>query len=142
MLSGVFCLSSEIYSAVLFLRNVAILARALAYGYVLNGLQYYCVLLFQSVPQGYVIVSTSYERFIQYNLVLDRDVALYALGVGADGADPCNPSELPFVYHPDGQSLIKVLSFQLRTSTAGLECGNCLAGFSPTLALFSLSSYF
>ncbi|KAG0590048.1 hypothetical protein KC19_1G067100 [Ceratodon purpureus] len=38
-----------------------------------------------------------------------RDVALYALGVGAGGADPCNPTELPFVYHPDGQSSIKVL---------------------------------
>jgi hypothetical protein len=56
----------------------------------------------------------NYKWFILYNLVLDRDVALYALGVGAGGADPCNPSELPFVYHPDGQSSIKVLSFLIR----------------------------
>lgn len=40
-----------------------------------------------------------------------RDVALYALGVGAAGADPCNTSELPFVYHPSGQSFIKVPAF-------------------------------
>ncbi|CAM6019425.1 unnamed protein product [Sphagnum balticum] len=39
----------------------------------------------------------------------ERDVALYALGVGAQGADACNPTELPFLYHPDGQSSIKVL---------------------------------
>lgn len=41
-------------------------------------------------------------------MIAVRDVALYALGVGAAGADACNPSELPFVYHPDGQSAIKV----------------------------------
>jgi hypothetical protein len=40
-----------------------------------------------------------------------RDVALYALGVGAQGADACNPTELPFLYHPDGQSSIKVRVF-------------------------------
>lgn len=38
----------------------------------------------------------------------DRDVALYALGVGAASSDPCDPSELSYVYHPDGQSSIKV----------------------------------
>jgi peroxisomal enoyl-CoA hydratase 2 len=39
----------------------------------------------------------------------ERDVAIYALGVGAPGVDACNPIELPFLYHPDGQSSIKVL---------------------------------
>eukprot|EP00249_Psilotum_nudum_P006205 c19540_g1_i1 orf=408-1355(-) len=39
----------------------------------------------------------------------ERDVALYALGVGACRDDACDPMELPYVYHPHGQSLIKVL---------------------------------
>jgi hypothetical protein len=55
-------------------------------------------------------VSMYIPRFIENSSVSYRDVALYALGVGAAGADPCDPSELPFVYHPDGQSSIKVLS--------------------------------
>jgi hypothetical protein len=37
-----------------------------------------------------------------------RDVALYALGVGACGADAVDDKELRFVYHRDGQPHIKV----------------------------------
>ncbi|KAJ7535880.1 hypothetical protein O6H91_12G049400 [Diphasiastrum complanatum] len=39
----------------------------------------------------------------------ERETAIYALGVGAAGADPTDPLELPYVYHPDGQQFIKVL---------------------------------
>ncbi|CAM6084651.1 unnamed protein product [Calypogeia fissa] len=39
----------------------------------------------------------------------ERDVALYALGVGAAGENPVDPLELPFVYHPEGQTSITVL---------------------------------
>ncbi|CAD6223947.1 unnamed protein product [Miscanthus lutarioriparius] len=38
-----------------------------------------------------------------------RDVALYALGVGACNADAADEKELQLVYHRDGQSSIKVL---------------------------------
>ncbi|WVZ65762.1 hypothetical protein U9M48_015075 [Paspalum notatum var. saurae] len=39
----------------------------------------------------------------------ERDVALYALGVGACGDDAVDEKELHFVYHRDGQPHIKVL---------------------------------
>jgi len=39
----------------------------------------------------------------------ERDVALYALGVGACGDDAVDEKELHFVYHRDGQPNIKVL---------------------------------
>ncbi|KAJ3692839.1 hypothetical protein LUZ60_011934 [Juncus effusus] len=39
----------------------------------------------------------------------ERDVAIYALGVGACGADAVDSKELHFVYHKDGQPFIKVL---------------------------------
>ncbi|KXG36115.2 hypothetical protein SORBI_3002G284400 [Sorghum bicolor] len=39
----------------------------------------------------------------------ERDVALYALGVGACSADAADEKELQLVYHRDGQSSIKVL---------------------------------
>ncbi|KAG8050381.1 hypothetical protein GUJ93_ZPchr0009g2137 [Zizania palustris] len=39
----------------------------------------------------------------------ERDVALYALGVGACGADAVDEKELHFVYHRDGQPHIKAL---------------------------------
>ncbi|GJN34518.1 hypothetical protein PR202_gb23185 [Eleusine coracana subsp. coracana] len=39
----------------------------------------------------------------------ERDAALYALGVGACGADAVDDKELHFVYHRDGQRQIKVL---------------------------------
>lgn len=55
------------------------------------------------------LISRSYiEKFTREFVFCSRDVALYALGVGAPGADPCNATELPFVYHPEGQSSIKV----------------------------------
>nr|GME03290.1 enoyl-CoA hydratase 2, peroxisomal [Ipomoea batatas] len=39
----------------------------------------------------------------------ERDVALYALGVGACAKDALGDKELKFVYHPDGQQSIQVL---------------------------------
>lgn len=39
----------------------------------------------------------------------ERDVALYALGVGACGRDALDEKELQYVYHKDGQQYIKVL---------------------------------
>ncbi|OEL38885.1 Enoyl-CoA hydratase 2, peroxisomal [Dichanthelium oligosanthes] len=39
----------------------------------------------------------------------ERDVALYALGIGACGDDAVDGKELHFVYHRDGQPHIKVL---------------------------------
>jgi hypothetical protein len=41
-------------------------------------------------------------------VLLRRDVALYALGVGACGADAIDEKELHLVYHRDGQPHIKV----------------------------------
>ncbi|ONM23254.1 Enoyl-CoA hydratase 2 peroxisomal [Zea mays] len=38
----------------------------------------------------------------------ERDVALYALGVGACGDDAVDEKELHFVYHRDGQPHIKL----------------------------------
>lgn len=40
--------------------------------------------------------------------MIRRDVALYALGVGACGDDAVDEKELHFVYHRDGQPNIKV----------------------------------
>ncbi|XP_039024661.1 enoyl-CoA hydratase 2, peroxisomal-like isoform X1 [Hibiscus syriacus] len=39
----------------------------------------------------------------------ERDVALYALGVGACGRDAVDTDELKYVYHENGQQFIKVL---------------------------------
>nr|GLL30497.1 enoyl-CoA hydratase 2, peroxisomal [Ipomoea trifida] len=39
----------------------------------------------------------------------ERDVALYALGVGGCSKDAVDDKELKFVYHPDGQQSIQVL---------------------------------
>ncbi|XP_078448204.1 enoyl-CoA hydratase 2 [Wolffia australiana] len=39
----------------------------------------------------------------------ERDVVLYALGIGACGRDALDEKELNFVYHQDGQSRVKVL---------------------------------
>lgn len=38
-----------------------------------------------------------------------RDVAIYALGVGACGADAVDSKELHYVYHRKGQPFIKVV---------------------------------
>lgn len=35
-------------------------------------------------------------QYLKCLCVVGRDVALYALGVGAAGADPCDQLELPF----------------------------------------------
>eukprot|EP00250_Pteridium_aquilinum_P006265 c16220_g1_i1 orf=379-1326(-) len=39
----------------------------------------------------------------------ERDVVLYALGVGACGGDPCDSTELGYVYSEEGQHKTKVL---------------------------------
>ncbi|ONK64264.1 uncharacterized protein A4U43_C07F23830 [Asparagus officinalis] len=39
----------------------------------------------------------------------ERDVAMYALGIGACGSDAVDGKELKYVHHIDGQSYIKVL---------------------------------
>ncbi|GJM99424.1 hypothetical protein PR202_ga16520 [Eleusine coracana subsp. coracana] len=55
-------------------------------------------------------VSFSYdERCVPVRLPARQDAALYALGVGACGADAVDDKELHFVYHRDGQSHIKIL---------------------------------
>ncbi|BBN14476.1 protein MpECH2 [Marchantia polymorpha subsp. ruderalis] len=46
------------------------------------------------------------DSFWEYT---EKDVALYALGVGAPGPDPVDPVELPFVYNPKGLEHLKVL---------------------------------
>ncbi|KAG6545254.1 hypothetical protein Mapa_013367 [Marchantia paleacea] len=39
----------------------------------------------------------------------ERDVALYALGVGAPGINPTDPLEIPYIYTTEGQTSVKVL---------------------------------
>ncbi|KAJ0966547.1 hypothetical protein J5N97_023464 [Dioscorea zingiberensis] len=46
------------------------------------------------------------DTVFSYN---ERDVALYALGVGACGGDALDEKELKYVYNQDGQPLIQVL---------------------------------
>lgn len=41
--------------------------------------------------------------------MLNRDAALYALGVGVCLSDAVDADELKYVYHEDGQRFIKVL---------------------------------
>lgn len=41
--------------------------------------------------------------------MLNRDVALYALGIGACASDAVDADELKYVYHENGQQFIKVL---------------------------------
>ena len=38
----------------------------------------------------------------------NRDVALYALGIGSCGTNAVDANELKYVYHNDGQQFIKV----------------------------------
>jgi hypothetical protein len=42
--------------------------------------------------------------------VVGRDVALYALGVGAAGADPCDQLELPFARPQPSMKVEKTIS--------------------------------
>lgn len=46
------------------------------------------------------------ERTLTYN---ERDVALYALGIGACASNAIDDKELKYVYHEEGQKFIKVL---------------------------------
>ncbi|XAR64244.1 Enoyl-CoA hydratase 2 [Bertholletia excelsa] len=68
----------------------------------------------------------------------ERDVALYALGVGACGRDALDAHELKYVYHQDGQQFIQVLpTFSV---LFGFEFGSHLANipglqFDPRLLL-------
>lgn len=41
--------------------------------------------------------------------MLNRDVALYALGIGACASDAVDADELKYVHHENGQQFIKVL---------------------------------
>ncbi|XP_020091322.1 enoyl-CoA hydratase 2, peroxisomal [Ananas comosus] len=59
-----------------------------------------------SIDPSLVISHKFPERSFSYT---ERDVALYALGVGACGADPVDEKELKYVYHPNGQPFIQVL---------------------------------
>ncbi|CAH8258323.1 unnamed protein product [Arabidopsis lyrata] len=68
----------------------------------------------------------------------ERDVAIYALGIGACGQDAVDSDELKYVYHRNGQDLIQVLPtfaslFTLGSLTEGLD----LPGFKydPSLLL-------
>lgn len=50
------------------------------------------------------------HKFPEYSFSYDeRDVAMYALGIGACSGDPVDEKELKYVYHRDGQPFIKVL---------------------------------
>lgn len=42
-------------------------------------------------------------------LPVNRDVVLYALGVGACGRDAVDADELKYVYHEGGQHFVQVL---------------------------------
>eukprot|EP00271_Cylindrocystis_brebissonii_P002347 TRINITY_DN12918_c0_g3_i1.p2 TRINITY_DN12918_c0_g3~~TRINITY_DN12918_c0_g3_i1.p2 ORF type:complete len:122 (+),score=18.51 TRINITY_DN12918_c0_g3_i1:204-569(+) len=46
------------------------------------------------------------ETFKEYD---EREVALYALAVGAPGANPCDPVELPLVYNSPFDDAFKAL---------------------------------
>ncbi|KAG8057633.1 hypothetical protein GUJ93_ZPchr0002g26740 [Zizania palustris] len=54
-------------------------------------------------------------RSDQLPCLLRRDVALYALGIGACGTDAVDEKKLNFVYHRGGQPRIKVPSLFLRS---------------------------
>eukprot|EP00897_Mesotaenium_endlicherianum_P011012 jgi/Mesen1/993/ME000120S00146 len=54
---------------------------------------------------GHVFEETEFEY-------TERDVALYALGVGAGGANPCDALELPYVY----DSPFEASSFKVKLS--------------------------
>lgn len=43
--------------------------------------------------------------------MFNRDVALYALGIGACASNAVDEDELKYVYHENGQQFIKVFLF-------------------------------
>lgn len=75
------------------------------------------------------------ETCYTYN---ERDVAIYALGVGACGQDAVDSDELKFVYHENGQEHIQVLpTFASLLTLGSLSNGLDLPGFKydPSLLL-------
>lgn len=52
---------------------------------------------------------------------LIRDVAVYALGVGACTDNAVDEKELNYVYHRDGQQFIKVVQFFKKMNGSGFE---------------------
>ena len=71
------------------------------------------------------------EWLMHFSLGWCRDVALYALGVGACNADAADEKELQLVYHRDGQSSIKVLKM------SWWGCVRLIFFFLLTIALHS-----
>lgn len=68
----------------------------------------------------------------------ERDVALYALGIGACASDAVDEDELKYVYHENGQQFIKVLpTFAALLSLESLPNGFDLPGlqYDPRLLL-------
>ncbi|XVE56240.1 hypothetical protein DITRI_Ditri03aG0222400 [Diplodiscus trichospermus] len=68
----------------------------------------------------------------------ERDVAVYALGVGACGRNAVDADELKYVYHDKGQQFIKVLpTFSTLFTLGSLPKDNDLPGlrFDPRLLL-------
>lgn len=59
-------------------------------------------------------------------LLIVRDVALYALGVGACGQQAVDADELKYVYNENGQEYIEVLHLQfvIHTHIKGKACWN------------------
>ncbi|KAK9165012.1 hypothetical protein Scep_000203 [Stephania cephalantha] len=80
----------------------------------------------------------SYEFPVTTFTYTERDVALYALGVGACGSDAVDEKELKYVYHKDGQGFIKVLpTFAALFITGATDTFAKLPGlkFDPNLLL-------
>ncbi|VVA95457.1 unnamed protein product [Arabis nemorensis] len=68
----------------------------------------------------------------------ERDVAIYALGIGACGQDAVDSDELKYVYHENGQEFIQVLpTFASLVTLGSLTKGLDLPGFKydPSLML-------
>ena len=52
-------------------------------------------------------------QLVYFFLLIDRDVALYALGIGACGREAVDADELKYVYNENGQEYIEVLYLEL-----------------------------
>ena len=65
---------------------------------------------------------------------MNRDAALYALGVGACARDALDKNELKYVYHQDGQQSIQVLK-----NGGGLKMSFVLFYFPFTFLAASLN---